>query len=87
MFKIQRTANGDVIFAVSGRLQAESLGELTSLLASERSGRPLALELKDLTLVDRDVVGFLRACEGKGIGLRNCPPYIREWMTCQEDRT
>ena len=31
-------------------------------------------------LVDRDTVGFLRMCEGRGILLRNCPPYIREWI-------
>jgi hypothetical protein len=83
MLKIQRTANGEVVFCVSGRLQADSLGELSNLLASERSGRALALELKDLVLVDRDAVEFLRDCAGKGIALRNCPPYVQAWMACQ----
>lgn len=86
MLKIQRTANGEVVFCVSGRLQADSLGELSDLLAAERSGRPLALELKDLVLVDRDAVGFLRACAGKGIALRNCPQYVQAWMACQADQ-
>jgi hypothetical protein len=80
MLKIQRTANGEVVFAVSGRLEADSLGELSVLLALESSGRPIALELQDLVLVDRGAVDFLRACEQKGIVLRNCPTYIRVWM-------
>lgn len=77
---IQRSANGAVVFAVSGRLEAEGLGELSALLAREPSGRTIALDLKDLTLVDRDAVDFLRACEGRGVILRNCPQYIRSWM-------
>jgi hypothetical protein len=80
MLIIQRSANGAVVFAVSGRLEAESLGELLALLAQESSARPIALDLKDLVLVDRDAVDFLRACEGRGVALRNCPPYIRSWM-------
>jgi hypothetical protein len=85
MLKIQRTANGEVIFAVSGRLEAESLGELSAMLARESSERTITLELKDLVLADRDAVEFLRACESKGTILRNCPSYIRVWMTGPRD--
>jgi hypothetical protein len=87
MLKVQRTANGEVVLAVSGRLDADSLGELSALLALEYSGRPVTLELQDLLLVDRDAVEFLRACEGKGIVLRHCPQYIRIWMAIDEDLT
>ena len=80
MLKIQRTANGYVVFAVSGRLEADGLRELSDLLAVESSARAVTLELKDLVLVDRDAVDFLRACALKGIELRNCPQYIRTWM-------
>jgi anti-anti-sigma regulatory factor len=80
MLKIERTANGDVVFAVSGRLDGDSLRELAALLAIESSTQAVILELKDLVLVDRDTVGFLRTCEAKGIELRNCPHYIRIWM-------
>ena len=86
MLKIQRTANGYVVFALSGRLQTDSLRELSALLAQEPSARTVILELRDLVLVDRDAVGFLRACEAKGIELRNCPPYIRTWMASDGDR-
>jgi hypothetical protein len=84
MLKIQRTANGYVVLAVSGRLEADSLCELSSLVALESSARTITLELKDLVLVDRDAVGFLRACAEKGIELRNCPQYIRTWMASEE---
>lgn len=86
MLKIQRTANGEVIFAVSGQLEVDTLGELSALLAREAPGLIVALELSDLILVDRDAVDFLRACEGMGIILRNCPPYIRIWMVDQANR-
>ena len=59
MLKIQRTANGYVVFAVSGRLEADSLCELSALLAQESSARAVTLELMDLVLVDRAAVGFL----------------------------
>lgn len=80
MLKVQRTADRDVVFTVSGRLDAENVAELSALLAAEPAERPVVLDLKDLVLVDRDAVHFLRACEGDGIVLRNCPPYIRAWM-------
>jgi hypothetical protein len=80
MLMIQRSAYGAVVFAVSGRLEAENLGELSALLAQESSGRTVALDLKDLDLVDREAVDYLRACEGRGVILRNCPQYIWSWM-------
>jgi anti-anti-sigma regulatory factor len=81
MFKITRAANGEVVFTVSGRLDAENLAELTKLFSSEASGRRLALDLKDLTRVDRDAVRFLERCEMDKIQLKNCPAFIREWIT------
>jgi anti-anti-sigma regulatory factor len=81
MLKIQRAANGQVVFTVSGRMDAENVGELKALFASEAKGRRIVLDLKDLTLVDRDAVRFLEHCEADSIKLKNCPAYIREWIT------
>ena len=80
MLIIQRTANGDVVFTVSGRLEAHNISELSTLLAAEEGGRTRVLDLKDLVLVDADAVRFLRTCEADSIVIRNCPPYIRAWM-------
>ena len=82
---IRRHANGGVVFAVSGRLGGENVSELSALLAAEPSGRTLVLDLTGVVLVDRDVVRFLRSCEVGGIALRNCPPFIREWIAREEE--
>jgi anti-anti-sigma regulatory factor len=83
MLRIQRTANGEVVFTLSGRMDAENVTELITVLGSEAKGRRIVMDLKDLTLVDRDAVGFLERCEADSIKLKNCPPYIREWITRQ----
>jgi len=80
MLKIERTVNGDVVFTVSGRLDAGNISELSELLAVETDGRIRVLDLKHVVLVDGDVVRFLSTCEADRIVLRNCPPYIRAWM-------
>ncbi len=81
MLKITRAANGEVIFTVSGRMDAEHLAELKALFSSEANGRRIALDLRDLTLVDQGAVSFLERCEADNIQLKNCPAYIREWIT------
>jgi anti-anti-sigma regulatory factor len=86
MLKIRRLANGDVVFTVSGRLGGDNVSELTALLAAEAAKRPLVLDLTDVVRVDRETVQFLRQCEGKGITLRNCPLYIREWIARADEQ-
>jgi anti-anti-sigma regulatory factor len=81
MLRIQRTVNGEVVFTLSGRMGAENVTELITLLGSERKDRRIVMDLKHLTLVDRDAVGFLERCEADSVQLKNCPPYIREWIT------
>ena len=86
MLKIQRAANGEIVLTVSGRLEADNVSELSALLAAEPADREVVLDLKDVVLVDRDAVRFLRARQRGGIALRNCPPYIREWIAREEDQ-
>jgi anti-anti-sigma regulatory factor len=80
MLKIQRLSNDHVVFTLSGRIDAENLAELKRVIESEARGRHIALDLSDLTLVDRDAVKFLERCETDSIKLENCPAYIREWI-------
>jgi anti-anti-sigma regulatory factor len=80
MLKIQRKANGRVLFTLSGRIEAEDIDELRRLLELEGAGSHIALDLKDVTLVDRDAIKFLTDCEAESIKLENCPPYVREWI-------
>ena len=86
MLRITKTANGEVVvFKLSGRMNAENVSELEKLLRAEVSGRRIVLDLEDLTLVDQEVVSFVRNCEADGIELKNCPAYIREWITGERD--
>ena len=86
MLKIQRAANGEVVFTLSGRLEADNVSELSTLLAAEPAGSHLVLDLRDLVLVDRDIVRFFRTSERDGIALRNCPPYVRAWIDREEEQ-
>jgi hypothetical protein len=86
MLKITRAANGEVVIKLSGRMGAENLGELEKLISAEADGRRIILDLKDLKLVDQGAVNFLRRCEGRSIQLKNCPAYIREWITGEQNR-
>ena len=81
MLKIKRTANGAVVFTLSGRMDEENVAELKTLFGSEPKDRRMVLDLKDLTLVDREAVRFLESCETDSIKIKNCPAYIREWIT------
>jgi hypothetical protein len=81
MFKIQRSSNDkSVVFTLSGRIQAAALTDLQKLLKDEAGDHNVALDLKDVKLVNRDMVLFLASCEAKGVKLSNCPRYIREWI-------
>jgi hypothetical protein len=77
---IQRKKNGGVVFTLIGQLNTRSLGELDTLLASEATQLCVTLDLKSLTQVDRDAVQFLERSESDSVQLRNCPPYVREWI-------
>src|SRR5262249_2736080 len=87
MLKIQRTTNGEVVLTLTGRLKADRVNELSALLAAEPGERRVVLDLKGIVLVDRETVRFLRACESNGIALRNCPPYVREWIEREQEQS
>jgi Fe-S cluster assembly iron-binding protein IscA len=83
MLRIQRSANGEVVFTLSGQMDEEPIAELETLISSEAKGLRIVLDLKDLTLVNENAITYLERCEAKGITLKNCPAYIREWITRQ----
>lgn len=78
MLRIQRLSDG--VFSLSGRIEIEDVAELQRLLSLESAGQEIALDLREITLVDRDAVKFLSRCEAEKVRLENCPPYIREWI-------
>jgi anti-anti-sigma regulatory factor len=70
-----------VIFTLTGRIQAEQVSELQTLVRSELPGHNLVLDLKEVKLVDRDAVRFLTQIEAQGTRLRHCSAFIREWIS------
>jgi anti-anti-sigma regulatory factor len=85
--KIQRAEDGDqVIFNLSGRIKAENVDEIQRLFQLEAKNQSLILDLKEVTLVDRDAVTFLEQREEDGTTLSNCPLYIREWILRERGR-
>ncbi len=70
---------GFLILHISGQLTGKDVDLLRSLLEQER--RVVAIDLEDVLLVDRQAVELLVLSELNGAELRNCPAYIREWVT------
>jgi len=64
---------------ISGQITGKDVDLLRSLLEQERS--VVAIDLKDVLLVERQAVRLLTLSELNGTELRNCPAYIREWVT------
>jgi hypothetical protein len=54
-------------------------------LSSEVDGRRRVLDLRELTLVDRDAVRFLERCEADRMKLKNCPAYVRTWILTERN--
>ena len=78
------TAEGVFVLRVSGHLQTEHLSIVEKLFAREEG--QVALDLTEITLADRDAVSYLAVWELRGIELRNCPPFLREWVTNEQAR-
>jgi predicted metal-binding protein len=82
-FRIERSArDGFTVFALSGRINTEGIVKLKELFDTDY--RTSILDLREVRLVDRDAVKFLRGCEADGMALVNCPAYVREWMDREE---
>jgi hypothetical protein len=55
---------------------------LRELIETEKTAKGrLVLDLKDVTVVSLEVVRALAAAEANEIELRNCPAYVREWIS------
>jgi predicted metal-binding protein len=81
VLKIRRSEDPlPAVFALSGRIEETQVPELEKLIEAEAELAAITLDLKEVRIVDRQTVRFLAGCEARGIKLRYCPPYIREWI-------
>ena len=68
-----------VMLCISGRIAEQDVDTLRALLEQERG--IVAIDLKDVHIVDREAIKLLAMREANGLELRNSPAYIREWVT------
>jgi hypothetical protein len=79
VLKIETGSDGrHLVLRLSGRLQSEHVEQLKAQM--EGSRQKAILDLAEVRLIDREVVCFLGVCEAHGTELRNCSPYIRDWI-------
>jgi hypothetical protein len=74
-----------VVLRISGRITQDDVTVLRAAIDQEHGA--LAIDLTEVGLVDRDAVTLLAFSEGRGIELRNCPAYIREWVGRERAQT
>jgi anti-anti-sigma regulatory factor len=86
MLNIQRSSEYRVVLSLSGRIETQDVAELQRILSLE-VGQPIALDLREVTMIDRDAVKFLAHCELQKIKLENCPAYIRKWIDADTVRS
>ena len=84
--RIDRFVIGEnlVVLRISGRIRGQEVDMFRTLL--ERESGVAAIDLEHVRLVDREAVKLLALWESRGAELRNCPPYVREWVTREQLR-
>ena len=85
-FRIESAARGNfTLFILSGRIEKSAIAELRRLFERQTDYQDVVLDLKDVSVIDREVMRFFLRCEAVGVKLENCTPYIREWMERERD--
>jgi hypothetical protein len=85
-FRIETAAQGRfTVFILSGRIETPAIGEFRRLFECPTDCRETALDLKDVGVIDREVMRFFVHCEADAVQLENCARYIREWMEREKD--
>jgi anti-anti-sigma regulatory factor len=83
MLRIEKLLEKTVL-KLSGRIEEVHLSELQAEI--EQCTDSPKLDLKDVTLLDRQSVRFLIQCEFQGVQLVNCPLFIQEWIARERRR-
>jgi anti-anti-sigma regulatory factor len=85
-FRIETAARGRFsVFILSGRIDTQAMPELRKLFELQSDSHDIVVDLKDVTMVDREVMRFFMRCEADGMTLEHCTPYLREWMEREKD--
>jgi hypothetical protein len=79
MLRIETEKDGPrIILRLIGRVRSDCIEELGQRIQNQPY--LVVLDLAEVDLVDLQSVRFLRDCQDQKIELRNCAPYILEWI-------
>jgi hypothetical protein len=85
-FRIETAARGRfTVFILSGRIETPAIVELKRLFELQTDYRDIVFDLKEVGVVDREIMRFFARCEADGLKLANCARYILEWMERETD--
>jgi len=78
--RIERVVTGEnlVVLCISGQITDEHVDTFRAAL--EQEAKTVAVNLKDVLLVNHEAVRLLAFAEANGAELQNCPAYVREWV-------
>ena len=74
-----------MVLHISGEITGQHTKTLREVLEEEAGA--VAIDLKNVAIVDREAVKLLALSEANGAELRNCPLYVREWVTRERTDT
>jgi len=79
MLRIETEMDGPQrVLRLIGRVRCDCIEELRQRVHNQPC--LMVLDLAEVDLVDLQSVRFLRDCQDQKIELRNCAPYILEWI-------
>ena len=79
MFSLTASAggNGSTIVSLAGNVSEDVLPEINRIIDRDRR---VALDLSEVTLMDRMSARFFAEQLQRGIELLDCPMYIKHWI-------
>lgn len=83
MLKITHDAEdvGTLRVNLCGRFTSEYIPEVKKALSRNRhKAKRFALDLANVTFVDREAMEFLTAAKSRNINIDNLPSYVTRWM-------
>jgi len=76
-----------VVLRVTGRIDGAYVARLRESMEKEKTTKGgLAIDLAEVTLVSQEAVEALAVAEAIGIELRDCPAYVREWVSRAKEK-
>jgi hypothetical protein len=70
-------SDGFVIVALTGSVSEDVLPEIHRIIKTDRR---VALDLSEVTLMDRTAARFFAEQVQRGIELVDCPSYLKRWI-------